>query len=147
MGRSSRRQGARRRRVGRTAAVRRAKGSHPVVNVSYGDAVAYCKWLTGKDGRRATYRLPTAEEWEIAVGHMPKDADFNCGENSGTTPVTQYARTLAACGAVDMWEGQCLGMDEHRDDGADGRGEGKEGSGREGRLLELEAHQLPHGGA
>lgn len=43
--------------------------------------------------------------------------------------------------------GQCLGMDEHRDDGADGRGEGKEGSGREGRLLELEAHQLLHGGA
>ena len=79
------------------------KGSHPVVNVSYGDAVAYCKWLTGKDGGRATYRLPTAEEWEIAAGHMPKDADFNCGENSGTTPVTQYAKTLAACGAVDMW--------------------------------------------
>lgn len=74
------------------------------MNVSYGDAIAYCKWLTGKDGRRATYRLPTAEEWEIAVGHMPKDADFNCGENSGTTPVTQYARTLAACGAVDMWD-------------------------------------------
>ncbi len=30
-------------------------------------------------------------------------ADFNCGENNGTTPVTKYAKTLAACGAVDMW--------------------------------------------
>ena len=78
------------------------KAKHPVVNVSYDDAVAYCKWLTAKDGK-ATYRLPTAQEWESAAGHMPKDADFNCGENDGTTPVTQYAKTLAACGAVDMW--------------------------------------------
>ena len=78
------------------------RGKHPVVNVTYEDAVAYCNWLTQKDGK-AKYRLPTAEEWEIAAGHMPKDADFNCGENSGTTPVTQYAKTLAACGAVDMW--------------------------------------------
>ena len=78
------------------------KGQHPVVYVSCEDAIAYCKWLTQKDGT-AKYRLPTAEEWEIAAGHMPKDADFNCGENNGTTPVTQYAKTLAACGAVDMW--------------------------------------------
>ena len=78
------------------------KAKHPVVNVSYEDAMAYCKWLTAKDGK-AKYRLPTAQEWETAAGHMPKDADFNCGENNGTTPVTQYAKTLAACGAVDMW--------------------------------------------
>jgi len=78
------------------------KDRHPVVNVSFEDANAYCRWLTQKDGK-AKYRLPTAEEWEIAAGHMPKDADFNCGENEGTTPVTQYAKTLAACGAVDMW--------------------------------------------
>jgi len=78
------------------------KAKHPVVNVSKEDAEAYCKWLTKKDGK-ATYRLPTAQEWEIAAGHMPKDADFNCGENNGTTHVTQYAKTLAACGAVDMW--------------------------------------------
>lgn len=78
------------------------KAQHPVVNVSCEDAMAYCSWLTEKDGK-ATYRLPTAQEWETAAGHMPKDADFNCGENSGTTPVTQYAKTLAACGAVDMW--------------------------------------------
>ena len=75
----------------------------PVVNVSYDDAVAYCKYLTEKNGGRATYRLPTEVEWEAAAGHMPKDADFNCGENDGLTPVDAYAKTIAACGAVDMW--------------------------------------------
>ena len=80
-----------------------AKAKHPVVNVSYEDAAAYCRYLTQKDGRRAVYRLPTEAEWEAAAGHMPKDADFNCGERDGTTPVETYAKTLSACGAVDMW--------------------------------------------
>lgn len=78
------------------------KLKHPVVHVSYNDAVAYCNWMTAKDGT-AEYRLPTEKEWELAAGHMPKDADMNCGENKGTTPVTAYAETLSACGAVDMW--------------------------------------------
>ncbi len=81
------------------------KAHHPVVNVSYEDAVSYCKWLSGKDGK-AIYRLPTEEEWEFAAGHMPKDASFNCGETKGTTPVDAYAKTLSACGAIDMW-GNC----------------------------------------
>lgn len=38
--------------------------SHPVVNVSWNDAVAFCQWLTKKEGR--TYRLPTEAEWEYA---------------------------------------------------------------------------------
>ena len=81
------------------------KEKHPVVNVSYNDAVAYCKWLTRKDGK-AVYRLPTEKEWEFAAGHMPKDADFNCGEHNSTTAVDVYKKTLAACGAIDMW-GNC----------------------------------------
>lgn len=81
------------------------KERHPVVNVSYNDVVAYCKWLTKKEGD-ALYRLPTEQEWEYAAGHMPKDADFNCGEHNGTTEVNAYAKTLSACGAIDMW-GNC----------------------------------------
>ncbi len=37
---------------------------HPVVNVSWNDAVAFCAWLSKKEGR--TYRLPTEAEWEYA---------------------------------------------------------------------------------
>jgi formylglycine-generating enzyme len=37
---------------------------HPVVNVSWNDAVAFCKWLSNKEGK--TYRLPTEAEWEYA---------------------------------------------------------------------------------
>lgn len=37
---------------------------HPVVNVSWNDAVAFCKWLSQKEGKK--YRLPTEAEWEYA---------------------------------------------------------------------------------
>jgi formylglycine-generating enzyme required for sulfatase activity len=61
--------------------------THPVVNVSWDDAKAFCQWLTQKDrkngniGPKAEYRLPTDLEWSAAVGlkgekgATPKDRD------------------------------------------------------------------------
>ncbi len=37
----------------------------PVVNVTWNDVVAFCQWLTTKEGK--TYRLPTESEWEYAA--------------------------------------------------------------------------------
>ncbi len=39
--------------------------AQPVVGVSWLDAVAYCEWLSGVEGRR--FRLPTEGEWECAA--------------------------------------------------------------------------------
>ena len=77
------------------------KYNHPVTGVSYKDAVAYCEWLTKQDTKHL-YRLPTEEEWERAAGPKPKDADINC-ETKSTSSIGEYAQTLSASGAVDMW--------------------------------------------
>ena len=41
---------------------------HPVVNLSWDDAKRFCGWLSQQTGKK--WRLPTWDEWNIAVGKM-----------------------------------------------------------------------------
>lgn len=51
-----------------------ADKSHPVIHVSWNDAVAYCKWLSTQTGNK--YRLPTEAEWEYAARGGKKSNRF-----------------------------------------------------------------------
>jgi formylglycine-generating enzyme required for sulfatase activity len=51
---------------------------HPVVNVSWNDAMEFCQWLSKKEGRR--YRLPTEAEWDYAC-RATTDTQFSFGDD------------------------------------------------------------------
>ncbi len=54
---------------------------HPVVIVSWNDALAFCKWLSGKEGK--TYQLPSEAQWEYACRAGTKTR-YNSGDDPET---------------------------------------------------------------
>ena len=58
-----------------------SEDNHPVLHVSWNDAVAYCQWMSRQTGKR--FRLPTEAEREYAC-RAETTTPFNTGENLTT---------------------------------------------------------------
>jgi len=54
--------------------------NHPVIHVSWNDAVAYCEWLSEQTGKN--YRLPSEAQWEYAAGGGSRNRTKWAGTNS-----------------------------------------------------------------
>jgi formylglycine-generating enzyme required for sulfatase activity len=70
---------------------------HPVVEVSWYDADAFCKWLSKKEGK--TYRLPTEAEFEYAA-RAGTTTRFSCGDADET--LKEYANVADDALALEM---------------------------------------------
>jgi formylglycine-generating enzyme required for sulfatase activity len=96
---------------------------HPVTGVGWGDAVAYCRWVSSQTGRR--YRLPDEAEWEKAASWVEEQGSASQGGGgnrskrrypwgdewgeglcnaggSGTATVTAHPAGASPCGCEDM---------------------------------------------
>lgn len=67
----------------------RAATRLPVSGVSWGDAVAYCHWLSQKTG--LAYRLPTEAEWEFAARGGNSSRGFKYAGSNDIGLVAWYA--------------------------------------------------------
>ena len=99
--------------------VPRGLESHPVVNVTWHDALAYCTWLSEVTGKAIT--LPSEAEWEKAARGAADKREYPWGDTwkegycnsdelavGDTTPVGIFPEGISPCGCLDMvgnvWE-------------------------------------------
>lgn len=96
----------------------RNRADHPVINITWHEAVAFCRWLSHKTGLDLS--LPTEAQWQWA-SHGEARTNYPWGEAfdlsrcnikesgiGGTTPVMQYPSGVSPFGVSDLsgnvWE-------------------------------------------
>lgn len=92
------------------------KHNHPVTQVTWNDAQAYCKWKSELTGQ--VIRLPSEKEWEYVASNLGKNSadqfywdedrivEFCNIEETGilsTLPVDHFPETEYSCGACDLF--------------------------------------------
>jgi len=141
------------------------KVDHPVVQVSWDDAMAYCQWFNEtfqSDLGDLLLRLPTEAEWEKAArgaygNEWPWGNEFDLkkcnsaeGKKGGTTSVGAYSELGgdSPYGCADMvgnvWEWTHTAFKKYPYDGKDGR---EEEASRDRRVLRGGSFSNSRGGA
>jgi len=83
---------------------------HPVINISWNDAKAYCEWLSSKTGKK--YSLPTEAQWEYAC-RAGTTAPFNAGNCLSSTQANYNGNyPYASCSKGD-YKGKTLPVDSY----------------------------------
>jgi formylglycine-generating enzyme required for sulfatase activity len=74
---------------------------HPVVGVTWNDAVAFCEWLSRVE--RKTYRLPTEAEWEYSC-RAGTTTRFHSGDDEADLKkVAQYLKHKQPAPEANAW--------------------------------------------
>ncbi|MDF7820374.1 SUMF1/EgtB/PvdO family nonheme iron enzyme [Runella sp. MFBS21] len=78
---------------------------HPIVGVSWQEAVEYCEWLSKQNGKK--YRLLTEAEWEYAASEGPKktapeESGWYISNTDGASPKNVGTKKANKWGIFDM---------------------------------------------
>ena len=90
---------------------------HPVVNVTWQEAVAFCKWLTEKErkdgllGANQFYRLPADLEWSKAVGLSDEKGDSPEARDMGVSDVYPWGNQWPPPPGSGNYTGEETGSD------------------------------------